>query len=304
MQQAHSMRKLMSLALAGATLISFAPMMYSLSNTNPLTGAFFRMLYALPFLWLLTVVWTSEDKRVGREKWFAFAAGIILAFDFISYHSAIDWVGTGIATLIGNSQVIIVTIASWWLFGERPNKAILFALPVVIFGLFFISGLTDSSAYGTNPRLGVIAGVFTALFYSLFLIAYRYANKSLSPAISLQLEATAGGALGLLVMGLLPLQGLEIEPIDFSPSYPSHAWLLLLAILCQSVGWVAITYSLPRLPAAHTSFAILVQPVLTIVWGVLLLGEDPSFQQKIGMGLILLAVISVTVMGAVEAETE
>ena len=78
----------------------------------------------------------------------------------------------------------------------------------------------------------------------------------------------------------------------------------MLAILCQSVGWVAITYSLPRLPAAHTSFAILVQPVLTIVWGVLLLGEDPSFQQKIGMGLILLAVISVTIAGAVEAETE
>ena len=64
------------------------------------------------------------------------------------------------------------------------------------------------------------------------------------------------------------------------------AWLILLGILCQSIGWVAITYSLPRLPAAHTSFAILVQPVLTIVWGVLLLGEDPSDQQKIGMGLI------------------
>ncbi len=107
----------MGLALAGATLISFAPMMYSLSNTNPLTGAFFRMLYALPFLWFLTVIWTSEDKRVGLEKWLAFVAGIVLAFDFISYHSAIDWVGTGIATLIGNSQVIIVTIASWWLLG-------------------------------------------------------------------------------------------------------------------------------------------------------------------------------------------
>ena len=294
----------MGLALAGATLISFAPMMYSFSNASPLTGAFFRMLYALPFLWILTVFWTSEDKRVGVEKWLAFIAGIVLAFDFISYHSAIDWVGTGIATLIGNSQVIIVTIASWWLFGERPNKAILLALPVVIIGLFFISGLGDSSAYGAKPRLGVIAGIFTAVFYSLFLILYRYSNRSLSPATSLQLEATAGGTLGLLVMGLLPLQGLNIEPIDFRPSFPSHVWLILLGILCQSIGWVAITYSLPRLPAAHTSFAILVQPVLTIVWGVLLLGEDPSVQQKIGMGLILIAVICVTIMGAVEADAE
>jgi len=97
---------------------------------------------------------------------------------------------------------------------------------------------------------------------------------------------------------------LNVEPIIFTPSYPSHAWLLLLAIMCQSFGWLAITYSLPRLPAAHTSFAILVQPVLTIVWGVFLLGEDPSLQQKIGMLLILIAVIGVTIKGAVEATEE
>ena len=36
-------RKLMAVALIGATMISFAPLMYSLSGSGPLTGAFFRM---------------------------------------------------------------------------------------------------------------------------------------------------------------------------------------------------------------------------------------------------------------------
>jgi drug/metabolite transporter (DMT)-like permease len=40
---------------------------------------------------------------------------------------------------------------------------------------------------------------------------------------------------------------------------------------------------------------------LTIVWGIVLLGEDPSSQQTIGMFLILMAVIGVTLKGAVEA---
>ena len=73
----------------------------------------------------------------------------------------------------------------------------------------------------------------------------------------------------------------------------------------MSVSWMGSNYLLFASPTCSSYLLhTLVQPVLTIVWGVLLLGEDASFQQKIGMGLILLAVISVTVMGAVEAETE
>ena len=84
---------------------------------------------------------------------------------------------------------------------------------------------------------------------------------------------------------------------------PMHGWLLSLAILSQVVGWLAIAYSLPRLPAAYTSFAILLQPTLTIVWGILLLSESPSFQQAIGMFLILGSIIAVTTSGSVDNET-
>ena len=74
-------------------------------------------------------------------------------------------------------------------------------------------------------------------------------------------------------------------------------WLFLLAISCQVIGWIAITFCLPRLPAAHTSFAVLLHPVLTIVWGVILLSEQPSLQQIVGMTLIFSAIIAVTLFG-------
>ena len=40
----------MIIALAGATAISFAPLLYIRSDTTALTGAFYRMFYALPIL--------------------------------------------------------------------------------------------------------------------------------------------------------------------------------------------------------------------------------------------------------------
>ncbi len=298
------LKKSMAIAMFGGVVVSFAPILYVLSNANPLTGAFFRMIYALPFLGFIIWFRSLDDSRSMNTRLIAIGAGLAFSLDFLSYHSAVDWIGTGIGTLIGNSQVIIVTLMSWWLLGERPNLSILISLPIVMFGLFLISGIWDDEPYGSHPFRGVIAGVFTAIFYSAFLIIYRFANRELAPATNLQFDSTVGCAFGLLILSFLPLQSIHVDPINFEPTLPVHGWLLLLAILSQVVGWLAIAYSLPRLPAAYTSFAILLQPTLTIVWGIVLLFESPSIQQVIGMILILGSIIGVTVYGSVESSTQ
>ena len=160
----------MLIALAGAVAISFSPVLYVYSDTNPSTGAFFRMLYALPALALLAYLVRKSDTRSSRTRWTAFGAGLILAPDMLSYHSSMIFIGIGIATLIGNSQVIIVTLASWKLFGEKPNQAILVSLPIVIIGLALISGIADTDPYGEDPVKGVVFGTMAAFFYSSFLI--------------------------------------------------------------------------------------------------------------------------------------
>ena len=296
---AESDRRTMLIALAGAVAISFSPVFYVYSDTNPSTGAFFRMLYALPALVLLAYLVRKSDTRSSRTRWTAFGAGLILAPDMLSYHSSMIFIGIGIATLIGNSQVIIVTLASWKLFGEKPNQAILVSLPIVVIGLALISGIADTDPYGEDPVKGVVFGTMAAFFYSSFLILFRYSNRELAPSSSVQLDATAGAALGLLVLGLLPLSSMAIEPLDLQPTWPGHGWLIVLAMLCQVAGWLAIAHALPRLPAAHTSFAVLLQPVLTLVWGYVILHQDGHSQnQVIGIFLVLAAIIAVTLYGS------
>ena len=299
-------RRTMLIALAGAVAISFSPVFYVYSDTNPSTGAFFRMLYALPALALLAYLVRKSDTRSSRTRWTAFGAGLILAPDMLSYHSSMIFIGIGIATLIGNSQVIIVTLASWKLFGEKPNPAILLSLPVVIIGLALISGFADPEPYGEDPVKGVVFGMMAAFFYSSFLILFRYSNRELAPSSSVQLDATVGAALGLLVLGLLPLSSMAIEPLELQPTWPGHGWLILLALLCQVAGWLAIAHALPRLPAAHTSFAILLQPVLTLIWGYFILHQEGHSQnQAIGVFLVLVAIVTVTLYGSAStAESE
>jgi drug/metabolite transporter (DMT)-like permease len=83
------------------------------------------------------------------------------------------------------------------------------------------------------------------------------------------------------------LFGAVVGNLDLVPSLPSHVYLLALGILSQSVGYLVIQVSLPRLPAAITSVLLFVQPVTTVVLGSVLLGEALSPAQLAGVALVL-----------------
>ena len=74
---------------------------------------------------------------------------------------------------------------------------------------------------------------------------------------------------------------------SFTPTWPAHGWLLILALTSQVAGWLLIGYALPRLPAVETATIILLQPVLTMIWAVLIFSESPSAIQWVGAALVL-----------------
>ena len=67
---------------------------------------------------------------------------------------------------------------------------------------------------------------------------------------------------------------------------------MLLALTSQVAGWLLISISLPRLPAAVTSVVITLQPVGSVFLAVLLLGEAPSPVQFAGVALVLVGVMT------------
>ena len=85
-----------------------------------------------------------------------------------------------------------------------------------------------------------------------------------------------------------------IGDVDLVPSWPAHGWLLLLALSSQVVGWLLISVSLPRLPAAVTSVLLTLQPVGSVILGVILLGEQPSGVQLLGVALVLSGLVLAT----------
>jgi drug/metabolite transporter (DMT)-like permease len=268
-------------AVAGALAIAMSGVLYRWSGASPSTAVVFRCLYGLPILAILAVAESRTYGRMTRRTWgLAAFAGFLFACDLTTFHVAVDLIGAGLGTVMGNVQVLIVAFAAWALFGERPRRAVLLALPVILFGVVLISGVIGTGAFGANPGLGVAIGVVTATAYSGYLLVIRRASPDHRPAGPVAI-ATATTALTAAVFGLF------LGNLDLVPSFPSHLYLAALGVVAQSFGYVAIQASLPKLPAVITSVLLLVQPVASVILGAVLLGEDPSAWQLAGVVLVI-----------------
>jgi drug/metabolite transporter (DMT)-like permease len=276
------------MAIAGALTIAFSAILVKQAAVSPSTAAIFRCAYAVPVLGVLA--WW-EDRRLGprsrRDRALAAVAGVFFAADLICWHHAIEDVGAGLATVLGNLQVAFVGLVAWLVLGERPVARLMATLPLVLVGVVLISGVLEQSAYGADPTQGVIYGLATGLAYTGFILVLRAGSGEQQRVAGPLFDATLVAALVATVAGTL------IGDADLVPSWPAHAWLATLALTSQVIGWLLISASLPRLPAALTSLLLTIQPVGSVILGAILFAEAPSALQLVGVALILTGLVMV-----------
>jgi drug/metabolite transporter (DMT)-like permease len=275
--------------LLGASTIAFSGILVELADVSPETAAVFRCAYAVP---VLAVLAGLERRRGGprprRERLYGLLAGVFFAADLIFWHHSIENVGAGLATVLGNLQVVLVAFLAWAMLGERPDGRMFVAVPAALFGAVLISGVLEDGAFGDDPALGTLFGVLTTLAYSGFILTLRFTNSDDRRPAGPLFDATAAAAVVALAVSA------SYGAVDIVPAWPAHGWLVLLALTSQVVGWLLISISLPRLPAALTSLLLLVQPVSAVALAAVILDEEPSLVQIGGVGIILAVVVFAT----------
>ncbi|MGZ4398319.1 MAG: DMT family transporter [Gaiellaceae bacterium] len=273
-------------AIAGATCIAFGAIFVRLSHVDPAAAAFYRCLYALPVLVPLAL---RERRRRGRRPLrahvLAWTAGALFGVDLVLWCQAISAVGAGLATVLSNIQVVLLPLAAWFMFSERPSGRLALAVPTAAVGVVLISGLVGGGAYGRDPMLGAVYGIGSGTAYAASLIVMKLAGEAESRhtrARVLELTLSSALAAGLIALALGQLGSV--------PGPEAQVWLVLLALGSQVAGWLLITWSLPRLAAGVTALVLTLQPAGSVVLAMLLLAEKPSPLQLLGVCAVALAI--------------
>jgi drug/metabolite transporter (DMT)-like permease len=274
-------------AVLGAIAIAFSSILVRLSHASPSTAAIFRCGFALPALaWL---AW-REDRSHGRRSWksrrAAVGSGVFFAVDLLLWHHSIGDIGAGLATVLANIQVVLVPLVAWAVLSERPGRQILAALPIALIGVLLISGVLEHGAYGHDPARGTAFGLGAGVAYVGFLLLLRHGGADLRRPAGPLFDATATATVLCVIAGLI------VGDADLTPGWPGVGWLIVLALTSQVLGWLLITISLPRLPAALTSLLLTVQPVGSVFLAALVFDESPTPVQLVGVAAVLAALVT------------
>jgi drug/metabolite transporter (DMT)-like permease len=277
-----------------------------LADSSAGATALFRCLFALPVLGILALLELRAGVRLPRRnRWLARLSGIFFAGALILWSPAITAIGAGLSTFLTNLQVLLVPPVAWIIYGERPKRPLLLALPVMLAGVALIAGLGGSHTYGAHPLEGVAYGVLVSAMYAGFIIVMQRATvlkpsdatvlkpgeSERSPVAQPLYEATLGAAVSSLGYSV------ALGEFHLGPAWPSLGWLALLAMTSQVVGWLLITVSMPRLPSGIVAALLLVQPAGAVALSAAFLRERPSPEQLAGV-LLVLAGVFIAARGA------
>ncbi len=270
-------------AALGAACISTSAILVTLAKVSPSTTALYRFALPLPVLAVLAV---AEQRRLGARplasRFYAALAGLFWAANLVLWIHAIADVGAGVATVIGNLQVLFIAAFAWAVLKERPVRRYLITLPVVLLGVVMVSGLASdgSTEQRWHPAAGVAYGLATSATYACMLLILRQTAGRERHVAGQVFDATAGAAAGSVLLGLM------FGGLDLVIPWRSLAWLLALVVLCGIVGWLLITAALPRLPAALSSLLLLLEPAGAMVLAAIVLGQPASLIQIGGAVLV------------------
>ena len=127
----------------GALAIGFAPVFAAFAlkpeygGFGPAAIGFYRVFFALPFLWLVLLAApgkAEQPKRIRRPTGLLALAGFFFAIDLVSWHWSIKYTTVANATLLANFAPLWVMLWAGRLFGERITPRFLGALGLAIVG--------------------------------------------------------------------------------------------------------------------------------------------------------------------------
>jgi drug/metabolite transporter (DMT)-like permease len=273
----------------GAVCISFAAIFVKMidpSALGPTAIGFWRLFIGAVILFVWSAAAGHSLKLPSSiVKWVALA-GLLFFLDIFAWHRSIVYSGAGMATILANTQVFSTAVMSFFVFKEKLSvKFIVTALSAIV-GVVILVGVGSGVEFTSLYIRGVLFGLATGVFYGNYLVTIKYAGEKAQRPHLLTLMAW----ISLVSAICLGASGL-IEPGPMLPP-DAYSWIVLvaLAFVAQALGWWSISTALSRLEGSHSGLILLLQPVLTTIWGVLFFAEYLTVMQIVGAAITLTAI--------------
>lgn len=277
-----------TLALLLAMLLwssSFIAMKVALEGFHPMVVVFGRMgISSAVFL----ALWRNfRHVRYRKGDWKRLGAMALcepcLYFVFEAY--ALRYTSASQAGMIVSVMPLCVAVAAWIVLGERLARRVWSGFVLAIIGVVWLSLGGAISDNAPNPLLGNLLELCAMVSATGYVINAKKLSATYPPLFITAVQSLAGSAFFLPLL-FLPTTQLP----DAFPLLPTLSVIYLGT--CISLGAYGLyNFGVSRLPAGQASAFINLIPVITLLMGRVLLGDQLTPQQYAASVLVLVGVL-------------
>ena len=263
-----------------ATLPIFIKLAYA-AGANTITILATRFILATACLWLILHC-RGISATVNKRTLLRLCLLGMLGYGAMStaFASSLQYLPASLASLLLYLYPAIVSILAIVLGQDQLNCRKAGALATCFSGLLFILGITFEGL----SSAGLMWGIASAVSYSLYILAGNVLLKEVESLVVTTYVCTSAAVLFSVV---------AISTGEFIFTLPIQGWLALIgiAIFATIVGIVGFFAGMTRIGPATASIISSIEPAITVVLSVFLLGESITAFQARGGLLVLLGVI-------------
>jgi len=262
---------------------SFLFIELALSFLTPIGVAFWRTTFGAIAMMVAMIIFRTK-LPTSFEAWKRLTiAGILMSsVPFVLYAYAQTQVTSSLAAIINAvtpiATVIVILIAFRT---EKLKPHVITGIIVGLVGVLVVLGAWQG--FGDNNPLAILAMLVAITLYG---IGTPYVRKFVTP-LNLPTEVSVFGQIGTAALTLLPLYLLSGPLVTKTPDLTSLLAMITLGALGSGVAYLLYYKILDVVGSAVASSVTYITPIIAVILGVSLLGEQLHWYEPVG-GLIVI----------------
>lgn len=225
----------------------------------------------------------------GRERRGLLLIGVLVGVQSLLLYSAVARLPVALALLVFNTFPLMTALWARVIYGHRPERAVLVAMPLILFGLVLaLDVLGAASGLGAVGQwreigVGVACAISGAAMFGLALVLTQHEAGGVDGRVRTFVSMVVVGVIACLAA--LSQDGFAL------PNAPQGWWGLALLTLLYGTGITILFTVLPRLGVVGNSAILNVEPVFALVIAWLVLGQAVAPVQVLGALIVVGTVI-------------
>lgn len=280
-----------ALLAVGVTVVVWSLSNIAIKFVSPtaLVASFYRLWFALPILWFVTLSCPSIRRRLTRD-WFraSLVGGTLFGVHQIAFFNSIKLTSVANVVIIIALQPILVLFVANRFFHEKSRFQDIIWSVTALFGVAI--EMIGSTKLPAQNLLGDLLAVINLLIFTAYFLYSKKIRTNVG-ATEYMAGMTTVASIIVTIANIATQQDLA------SPTQLDFLVLAAVAIVPGTVGHLLINWAHPYTKAFVVSIMMLLIPVLASIGAAILLDEGLNAIQITG-GLVVLSSVFMVVRSA------